>query len=541
MTRATEALSSRWFDLAGGRARGRVIFLLALVLALDTADLGTIGSVAGPLERSLSLSNTQLGLLAAIPSIASALGTVPMGILVDRTSRVRLLWISMSTWSAIQALSATAGSFETLLLIRIGLGAATAVALPAVASLIGDLFPAAERGRIWGLILAGELVGAAFGYIVAGEASSLGSGSWRPAFIVLAIPGALGALAIRRVLPEPARGGGDQLAPGAEDIIGRTADSHETSEAEPAAEDPVAFTAGKAQEQVQSHEVKPFADQVLHSDPEGMSIAQAARYVLRVRTNVVLIVASALGYFYFTGVETFGIVYFQGRFHLAHGTATVLMLPLAIGGLVGVIGGGRLADAGLEHGRLNSRIVIGALSFALSALLFLPGLLTDSMALALPLMTLAGVAFGARNPPLDAARLDIMHHRLWGRAEAVRTLLRRTTTATAPILFGLIADALAPPAAHSHSNGTHGFGANADARGIEFASLVLLVTLVLGGLFTLMATRSYARDVATAVASELATADQPGSGYRRPATAQHARSTQRARQTHRARQTQRGR
>jgi hypothetical protein len=81
-------------------------------------------------------------------------------------------------------------------------------------------------------------------------------------------------------------------------------------------------------------------------------------------------------------------------------------------------------------GRLNSRIIVGAASFCLAALLFLPGLMAGALAVSLPLFILTGVAFGARTPPLDAARLDIMRHRLWGRAEAVRTFLRRLASET---------------------------------------------------------------------------------------------------------------
>jgi MFS family permease len=204
-------------------------------------------------------------------------------------------------------------------------------------------------------------------------------------------------------------------------------------------------------------------------------------------------------------VSTFGFVFFEGRYHVAHGVATLLLMLLGVGGLVGVIAGGRLADAWLERGNVKSRIVVGAVSFALAALLFLPGLLAGSVMISLPLFILAGVAFGARNPPLDAARLDIMHHRLWGRAEGVRTFLRRLTTAAAPILFGLIADQFAG-ASRSGSNGTHGFGANASAHGLQVAFLILLITLALGGVLTFLATHTYPRDVATALASEAETA-----------------------------------
>jgi MFS family permease len=184
---------------------------------------------------------------------------------------------------------------------------------------------------------------------------------------------------------------------------------------------------------------------------------------------------------------------------------TLLLMLLGVGGLVGVILGGRLADRWLERGHVNSRIIVGAASFSLAALLLLPGILIGGAVVSLSLFILAGTAFGARNPPLDAARLDIMHHRLWGRAEAVRTLLRRVTTASAPVLFGLIADQLAAPTAHASANAAHGFGANASAHGLRLAFLVLLVTLALGGILTFIATRTYPRDVATALASETET------------------------------------
>jgi MFS family permease len=482
------------------------------VLGLDNADLGTVGAIAGKLEHALSLSNTELGLLAAMPAICSAVMTLPMGVLVDRATRTRLLWITMVAWSAAEALSGFSDSFRMLLLIRLGLGAATAAATPAVASLVGDLFPGGERARIWGLILGGELIGAAFGYLVAGEAAKLGPASWRYAFYVLAVPSFLGAWAVRRWLREPARGGRSRLRRGATRFI--SADDVGPDDQVGADDE---FEESKAQEKVQEARVHPEPALVLHADPEKMSVWRATAYVLRVRTNLVLIVASSLGYFYFTGISTFGLVFFEGRFHIAHGEATLLVMLLGLGGLVGVIAGGRLADRWLEDGHVNARIIVGAVSFALAALLFLPGLLIGTLTVSLPLFILAGTAFGARNPPLDAARLDIMHHRLWGRAEAVRTLVRRTTTATAPIVFGLIADQFAAGAVHPSLDSAHGFGSGASTHGLQLAFLILLITLALGGLLTFVATRTYPRDVATALASETEAAPEGDTGQLRPA------------------------
>jgi MFS family permease len=464
-----------WRRLAGGPARATAILLLATVLGLDNADLGSIGSTASTLERSLSLSNGELGLLAAIPSLCAALLTLPFGALTDRTRRVRVLWVAMLVWGAAQLASAGAGSFGQLLLIRVVLGAASGAAAPLVASLIGDLFPAAERGRIWGLVLSGELLGSAFGYVVAGEAASIGAGAsgWRIAFVVLGVPSLLAAGAVWRYLPEPARGGASCLPVGAPRFIP--------------------------------------AEAVLSEPPLRLGLGQAAAAVLRVRTNVVLIIASALGYFYFTGVLTFGLVLFQGRYRLAHGVATLLLALLGAGGLVGVVASGRLADRWMRRGHPSARIVIGASALVLAAVLFGPGLIAPSVATALPLFILAAVAMGARNPPLDAARLDIMPHDLWGRAEGVRTFLRQMVTATAPLLFGILADAFGAPGAGVAANSSQGAGAAADAHGLQLTFLILLLTPALGGALTFLATRSYPRDAAAAQAAEQA---RPGPGRR---------------------------
>jgi hypothetical protein len=149
------------------------------------------------------------------------------------------------------------------------------------------------------------------------------------------------------------------------------------------------------------------------------------------------------------------------------------------------------------------RITIGGLSYLGAALLFLPGLLVRSLAVAMVFYVAAGIMFGSRDPPLDAARLDVMHHRLWGRAESVRTVLRRTMVASSAIVFGNLADRLGRG---RPLEGVHGFGAHARAYGMRMTFLILLVSLFGGGVLTLWARRTYPRDVSTTLASEEATA-----------------------------------
>ena len=110
-------------------------------------------------------------------------------------------------WGATMVWSATVSTYSQLLLTRVFLGAVTAAAGPVVASLVGDCFAAAERGRIYGYILAGELAGAGVGFAVTGDIAAL---SWRAAFLVLALPAFVLAWMIFR-LREPVRGGSTPL------------------------------------------------------------------------------------------------------------------------------------------------------------------------------------------------------------------------------------------------------------------------------------------------------------------------------------------
>src|SRR6185437_3111934 len=112
-----------------------------------------------------------------------------------------------------------------------------------------------------------------------------------------------------------------------------------------------------------------------------------------------------------------------------------------------------------------------------------PGLLTGSLAVALPLYFLAGFFLAVPNAPLDAARLDIVPGTLRGRAEAVRTGLRTLAVAAAPLAFGYIADELGSGARTS----THGVAYAVSADGLKYTFLLMLVPMALSGAILLAA------------------------------------------------------
>jgi MFS family permease len=257
--------------LLGGAERTRMILLLACVLGLSGADTATVGAAASELRQSLHISNTDIGLLVSVTSLVGAAATLPFGVLADRVRRTWTLGAAISLWGAAMVWSALATTFDGLLVARLFLGAVTAAAGPLVASLVGDAFPPNERGRVYGYILTGELVGAGFGFGVTGGISAV---SWRAAFVVLAIPAVALAVLVAR-MPEPRRG-----AQAADGSVGPTDAQHLAAE----------------------RGIEPDPDLVVGRAARRMTLPAAVRYVLRVRSNVLLIAASACGYYFLAGV-----------------------------------------------------------------------------------------------------------------------------------------------------------------------------------------------------------------------------------------------
>jgi hypothetical protein len=117
-----------------------------------------------------------------------------------------------------------------------------------------------------------------------------------------------------------------------------------------------------------------------------------------------------------------------------------------------------------------------------AALLFVPAVLSSGAFTALPYLMAAAFMLAGQNPPLDAARLDVMPARLWGRAEAVRTVVRSLAQAMAPLLFGAMSD--------------HVFGGG--RSGLRWTFLVMLLPLAGSAAILWRARATYPGDAAAA-------------------------------------------
>jgi predicted MFS family arabinose efflux permease len=410
------------------------------------------------------------------------------------------------------AASGLTTDYGALLVTRLALGTVIAAAGPAVASLTGDLFPASERSRIYGMVLTGELLGAGAGLILSADVGA--AAGWRAPFFVLAVPSVVLAILLYRLLPEPGRGGQSWLRPGDERI--KTADEVAgvavapgagDGEAGPAREVGPVFEDSEVRREARERpDIEPHKDLLRQGDPADLSTWGAVRYVLRIRSNLVLIGASVLGYFFLAGVRSFALLFSEGHFQISQGEASLLFVLIGVGAVAGTLVGGRVADGLVHKGMADARPIVAGVSFIGAAVIFLPGLLSGGLLVSWPLFMVAGGLLSSPNPALNAARLDVVPSALWGRAEAVRTFGQALLEAFAPLIFGYVSSLLGGPQAGLGSGVNPGSqrAMAATGTGLEYTFIVMLAPLFAAGVLLLMTRRAYLRDVATADATERA-------------------------------------
>jgi MFS transporter, ACS family, glucarate transporter len=140
--------------------RHRVLTLLSTLSALTYLDRVCI-SVAGPrIQNELHLSPQDWGLVTGTFAIAYALFEMPSGYLGDRFGARAMLARIVLWWSAFTTLTGFVSKLWSLVIIRFFFGAGEAGAYPTASTSVFRWFPAAERGRAFGVIWLSSQMGA---------------------------------------------------------------------------------------------------------------------------------------------------------------------------------------------------------------------------------------------------------------------------------------------------------------------------------------------------------------------------------------------
>lgn len=167
---------------------------------LDAMDVTLYIIALGTIAQEFDLTRAQSGAVASATLLASAFGGVVSGALSDRFGRVRMLMISVMTYSVFTALTATSQSIGQLVMWRMLVGLGMGGEWSAGAVLVAETWPARHRGKAIGLMQSGW----AIGYILAAVLGAiiLPIWGWRTLFLLGFAP-ALLTIWIRRRVPEP--------------------------------------------------------------------------------------------------------------------------------------------------------------------------------------------------------------------------------------------------------------------------------------------------------------------------------------------------
>lgn len=179
--------------------------LLIFINLFNYLDRTTMAAVELPVSTEFGVSASKMGWLVTGFLITYMIFAPIFGILSDRTSRWRLIGISLIVQSVASGGSGLAGTYMMLLLMRCSVGIGEAAYGPAAPALLSDMFPVEKRGRILAIFYTAIPVGSALGYAVGGLMREM-TGDWRWAFFVLAPPGIiLGVICF--FMKDPPRGG----------------------------------------------------------------------------------------------------------------------------------------------------------------------------------------------------------------------------------------------------------------------------------------------------------------------------------------------
>jgi MFS family permease len=200
-----------------------VLSVLVVVYILNFIDRQILSILAVDIKADLGLTDADMGFLGgAAFAVFYALFGIPLGRLADNWSRVKLLSIGLALWSTMTALSGFARDQITLTFARMGVGVGEATASPTAYSLISDYFPKKQRATALAIYSSGLYIGGGVSLFIGAlivkawndaypGGGPLGLVGWQAAFLAVGIPGLLVALWVA-TLREPVRGAMDGVA-----------------------------------------------------------------------------------------------------------------------------------------------------------------------------------------------------------------------------------------------------------------------------------------------------------------------------------------
>lgn len=378
------------------------ISLLAVIYLFNFVDRQIVNIVAEPIKAEFQLADWQLGAMTGLSfAILYTLCGFPIARWTERGDRAKIIGLAVISWSLFTAACGFAQNFVQFVLARIGVGLGEAGCTPPAHSLICDIAPPSKRASALAFYSMGapigQLLGMAMGGFIAAE------WGWRAVFFLAGAPGILLAVLAVFTLPEPRRL-----------LRSKSADE---------------------------------------SPP--MPFWPTIRMLLDNRTFLLLAGGGAAASLVFYGLGAFYGSFFL-RNHAAQlqqaaasmGMQPIGFLGLALGltggvaGVVGALGGGRIADIWIKRNGA-AYVLLPAICTAVAAPLLMAAMLVPDLWLSIAFVTAASLLNSAFTGAVFAAALGLVEPRSRATASALMLfILNIVGLGLGPLLIGLLSDAL---------------------------------------------------------------------------------------------------
>jgi len=421
------------------------LFLLAAINAFGFLDRVMIALIAEKIKAEFLVTDLEIGLLGGTAfAVVNALASVPIARMAERFKRTHVTAGFLLLASLFTALAGATASFAQLVACRLGMAAGNAATEAPPHSMISDMVPPEKRASAISVFMLGVPIAALLGSFLGGAiAEKFG---WRNTFLFFGVMGGAIALLCMVLLREPPR---QSASPDARAKMGTW---------------------------------------------EVVTRLFKSRTV---RFLVLGVSCISLGSF---GVNTFLPAFFARNHGLDAAQAGLAFgLISGIASLVGTLAGG----FGSEYlARRDGRWLLGApaLGSALGAPLFLLGLYSPSLAVAIPIMLLGSCTFYTTMGPAIAT----LHGSLDSYARATGSALfllvmHMTGRGFGPPLVGIVSDTassliygggFAAQCAGAAAQVPGSACAHASALGLRYAIAIFSAFFVLGGLLLYLAARA---------------------------------------------------
>lgn len=186
------------------RYRWFVVVIFFFFMLLHQTDKLMIGSLQVQISNDFNIDNTQWGLVNSGALIVATILYPIWGYLYDRYARAKLLSLASLIWGATTWLNALARSFGVFLVTRASTGIDDS-SYPGLYTLVADYFGPNLRGKIYGILQLAQPIGYLVGMILALMVAPM-IGGWRSVFFITGSLGLVIALFIYFGVREMPRG-----------------------------------------------------------------------------------------------------------------------------------------------------------------------------------------------------------------------------------------------------------------------------------------------------------------------------------------------